>query len=304
MHVVGEILCLTTALFWAVSVTLFRGPIAEHGARTVNLAKCCTGALLQGITVLALGLGGSILAAEPRDLLVLAFSGVVGLTVGDTALFAAVSRLGVHRTLLLQTLAPVFTALLAAFLIGELPTPRQGAGAAVVLVGVALVVAPRPRRRPQAPLALAAGAPPVRLAGIAAAVLAALGQGAGVVLAKQGMQGIPVVPASFVRLAAGALGLIVLALAGRRLQRVGALAGSRSTLTRLLPATCLGTYLALFLMMEGIARTAAALAAVLLATGPVFSLFIEAALERRAPEPRGLVGTLLAVAGVALLSWR
>jgi len=320
MPLMGEIVCLLTALFWAVSVTMFRAPIAEHGARTVNLAKCAVGALLQGLTVMTLGLGGEIVAAAPRDLLLLGVSGMVGLSVGDTALFAAVSRLGVHRTLLLQTLAPVFAAIFAALWIDEVPTPRQALGAAIVLAGVALVVAPgraaAAHARPNAvepdgrdgdggrATGLSGFARRWALAGIAAAVLAALGQGTGLVLAKQGMNELHVVPASFVRLSAGALGLLLLAVAGRRLGRVRALAGSRSTLTRLLPATFLGTYLALFLMMAGVALAPAALAAVLLATAPVFSLFIESSIERRLPSARGLAGTLLAVAGVAVLGWR
>ena len=48
-----------------------------------------------------------MIAAPTPALLALAASGLVGITVGDTALFAAVVRIGVHRSLLLLTLAPV-----------------------------------------------------------------------------------------------------------------------------------------------------------------------------------------------------
>jgi len=51
-----------------------------------------------------------------------------------------VARLSVNRTLLLQTLAPVFTALIAWSWRHELPTPTAMLGAAVILGGVALVV--------------------------------------------------------------------------------------------------------------------------------------------------------------------
>lgn len=293
--VAGELVCLFTALLWAVAVTLFRGPIAEHGARAVNMTKCVVGALLQGLTVLALGLGGALATASPASLWLLASSGVVGLVLGDTALFVSVARIGVHRTLLLQTLSPIFAALLAATWSGEVPTARQAAGAAVILLGVGLVVAPaRFSREGQAV--------PWAAAGVGAGALAALGQGAGLVLAKAGMVEVPFVPASFIRLAAAAVGLLLIGLATGRMGRLPALARSRTTLTRLLPATFLGTYLALFLMMAGVALAPAAIAAVLLSTSPVFSLILESISERKAPDARRVIGTLLALAGVAVLT--
>jgi drug/metabolite transporter (DMT)-like permease len=288
----GEAACLSAALSWAVSLAIFSRPIGVHGARTVNLAKCLLGASLQGLTVLALGLAGSIAAAPSRALVFLAASGVVGLTLGDTALFAAVARIGVHRSLLLHTLSPIFAAAVAAAWQGEIPTPRQGLGALVVLAGIALVVAPERD---------AGGVRSWATAGILAGVLAAMGQGAGVVLAKAGAAAVPVVAASFVRLATAAVGLLLFALIGRRLGRLRGLVSEPGTPARLFSATFLGTYTGLFLMMAGVALAPASIAAVLLATTPVFSLIVTAILERRAPDLRGALGTVLAVAGVAVL---
>jgi drug/metabolite transporter (DMT)-like permease len=55
-------------------------------------------------------------------------------------------------------------------------------------------------------------------------------------------------------------------------------------------------------MMAGVALAPAPVAAVLLGTSPVFSLFLEAVVEKRPVTARGLLGTLLAVAGVGVLS--
>ena len=52
----------------------------------------------------------------------------------------------------------------------------------------------------------------------------------------------------------------------------------------------------------GLSLAPAAIAAVLLSTPPVFSLFIEAFVEKRPITLNGLAGTLLAVIGVAVLS--
>lgn len=292
MTFAGEFACLGAASLWAATVLLFRRPIRDHGPRTINLAKCLLAAVLQGATVVALGETQTLLRAPGAELAFLAVSGLVGLTLGDTALFAAVSRIGVHRTLLLQTLAPVFAAIFAAVWRGERPTGTEVAGTVLILAGVALVVAPRRGDAEDSGW---------DLPGIALSVLAALGQGAGVVLAKSGMESIPPVPASFFRLAVAAAGLVVLSLALRRLGRIVPLLRAPASLSRVVPATFLGTYIALFLMMAGVALAPAGVAAVLLATSPVFSLVFESVADRKPIAPRAALGTALAVAGVAVL---
>jgi drug/metabolite transporter (DMT)-like permease len=298
MPFAGEAVCLFTALLWAVAVSIFRGPVLEHGARTVNLAKLLIGAALQGLTVLVLGYGPTLGAASRGAFLVLAASGLIGLTVGDTALFGAVARLGIHRTLLLQTLAPVFAALFAWGWRSELPSGLEMLGAAVILSGVALVVAPR--RGSAADRSSTAAA--ALLPGLALGGLAALGQGVGLVLAKEGMTEVAVIPASFVRLASAALGLALFEIARGGTARFQGLLVAPAMGRRVLPATLLGTYLALFLMMLGIALVPAAVSATLLSVSPIYGMLIDTLIHRQPLTARGLLGTLLAVAGVAVLS--
>jgi drug/metabolite transporter (DMT)-like permease len=290
----GMVACLAAASCWAVAVTVFRRPIEAHGARTVNLVKCSLAAILQGLTVLVLTQQGAILEASARSLILIATSGVIGLAMGDTALFAAVARLGAHRTLLLQTLTPVFAAVMAAFWQAEIPSPRQSLGIALVLVGVATVIDPRSAFRRDG-----LGWSGV---GILLGALSAASQAGGIVLAKEGMQDVASMPASFVRLAAAALALVLVAAVTGRLRRVAGLLVDRPRMKRVVPATLLGTYLALFAMMAGVALAPAAIAAVLLSTSPIFSLFIDAWVRKQPIGAAALVGTLTAVAGVAVLT--
>jgi drug/metabolite transporter (DMT)-like permease len=289
----GEGACLTAAMLWAVAVVMFRAPIAAWGPRTTNLVKCLVATVLLVFTLPFFGWLSAFAAVPSRDLAWIAISGLVGLTLGDTALFAAVGKIGAHRTLVLQTSAPIFAGLLA-FAMGEQLSARQLAGAAVVLAGVMLVVGPGdPHRDGRTRHAAAAG--------IALAVLGAVGQGAGVVLAKQGMDVIGAMPATLIRLAAGTVGLL---LAGFVTGRTGTLhraIADRPSMRRAIPATVLGTYLALLLMMFGVALAPATIAAVLLATSPIFSLVVEALVDRQRPTAAAVLGTLIAVAGVAIL---
>jgi drug/metabolite transporter (DMT)-like permease len=294
MTALGELSCLAAALLWAVAVATFRSAIAEHGAPTINLIKCLLATVLLALTTVALGAWHSFALAPARDLVMLTASGLVGLTLGDTALFAAVTRIGVHRSLLMQTTAPLFAALLA-LATGEHLGPAQMAAGAVVLAGVALVIG-----RPAHPLE--ALDPRVRNVGLLLGLLAAFGQGAGVVLAKQGLDLLPVLPATLVRLGAASAGLLLVAAVNDRWRSAVAAASSTRTLRRVIPASVVGTYVAMLLMMVGVALAPASIAALLLATSPVFTLIIEAWQYRRMPGPSAVVGTLLAVAGVAWLT--
>ncbi len=286
----GQAACLSAAFLWAVSVSLFRRPIEKYGAPTINLAKCLLATVLQGVTVWAMGRADSLWSAPVAGLLLIAGSGLVGLVLGDTALFAAVSRIGVHRTLLLQTLSPAFAAIAAYLWLGERPTLIQSAGATLILAGIAVVVAPSGAARAMKPWGLSLG------------ILAALGQGGGIVMAKVGLAGVDLLAASCLRLGAATLGLALIGLVTPRFGRLWRLTVDVQAIGRVVPAIIMGTYIALFLMMAGIAMAPASIAAVLLSTTPVFSLFIEALVERRPVGLRGLVGTLTAVAGVAMLT--
>lgn len=298
----GEAACLAAALCWAVAVMLFRGPIAEHGARAVNLAKNSLAAVLLGITVLLFGQVPELLATPPDVLVVIAASALLGLSVGDTALFAAVRRLGAHRALLLMTLVPLFAALMARVFQHERLLPSQMLGGAIVLLGVAAVVAPDRRDRAGVEgLEDTKGARGLDLAGLGLGVLGAAGQAAGLVLAKSALATMPILGASFVRMTIGAAGLALMLAAGRRLEKSWHALRRRRALVAIVPPALLGTYVAFLLMMAGVAWAPAAVAAVLLGTSPVFSLFLEARAQGRRVSARHFFGTALAVAGVAVL---
>ncbi len=291
----GEGSCLLAASVWAVTVATFQRPIEAFGARTINLAKCVIASTLFLVTILALGRGGALTAAPFRDVTFVGLSGLVGLTAGDSALFAAVNRLGPYRALLLQTLAPVFTAVFALAWQREIPSGTHLAGMALTLLGVALVVAPRAGAGERI-------APSRRRAGVVFGVLAAVGQGGGIVLAKAGMGTLPSLNASFVRLGTAAVGLVLLGLLDGSLRRARDLSRTPQSLGRVVPAAFMGSYVGIFLMMFGVGQAPAAVAAVLLSTTPVFSLFLDVARGRERFTVRAVVGTLLAVAGVGVLT--
>jgi drug/metabolite transporter (DMT)-like permease len=108
-------------------------------------------------------------------------------------------------------------------------------------------------------------------------------------------------PATLLRLAAGTAGLLLAASLRGGVSKAVAAIGDTAPMKRMVPAAFLGTYLALLLMMLGVALAEATIAAVLLATSPIFSLVIESAVDRKRPTALAVIGTVIAVAGVAIL---
>ncbi len=287
----GELACLAASLCWAVAVALFRRPIAAEGAISVNFAKNTIATFLLGTTALLLGQLAALITAPATLVGALVLSGLLGLTLGDSALFLAVQRIGAHRALLFQTLAPIFAAIFSFLLTGELITLRQSAGVLLVLAGVAVVVAP----------ARGEEKTPMPWAGMAFAATSAFGQGSGIALTKTAMAVVPIFAASFVRQASAVAGLVLVLALQRRLRHSVTIFGAPQRLMPILVPAVLSAYIGFSLMMTGISRAPASVAAVLLAVSPVFSLFLDAAGGHAKITWRGLLGTLVAVSGVAVL---
>lgn len=131
---------------------------------------------------------------------VLAFSGMVGIFVGDTALFAAMNRLGPRRTGVLFATHAVFSALLGYFFLGERMGGQALLGAALVVGGVMTAVAWGRRKDETHAWEVTSGHWAM---GVALGLLAALCQALGSFIAKPVMaSGVDPVSATVVRVAA------------------------------------------------------------------------------------------------------
>ncbi|MFP4653996.1 MAG: EamA family transporter, partial [Phormidium sp.] len=131
----GEVAALLSALLWAIAAVLYQQVGDRIPPLQLTLLK---GAIAIALILLTLLLRGTVLPQIPgRSLLLLAASGGLGISLGDTAFFHALNRLGSRRTLLLQTLSPALTALIAAVVLAELLSPRSGIGMMLILLGVA-----------------------------------------------------------------------------------------------------------------------------------------------------------------------
>ena len=274
------------ALCWTLASSLWRRMPTALSASQLNLLK--NGLALVFLLPLLGRSGVAALGQEPRALLLLAASGVLGIAVGDSLFFAALRRIGTRRTLTLDAGGPAVTALLGMAALSERPSPLQWLGIALITAALWLVAgrdAEGARSRDWGlGVALALGA-------------LACGSG-GAVLARAALRSGAIAPldAAALRLLAAALVLLPLLPSLLHRPQVPRPVGRRWPLGVL--ATLLGTTAGIALQQTALLHLPGALAVALLATAPVMALPL-ASLEGDHPGRRGVCAALLGLAGVS-----
>ena len=293
-HPVGVASALTAAALWATVSFVYQHLGANIRPLALNFLKGCAGLLFMAPFLAWRGTLYVDLPAWPLVLLI--FGGMIGIGLGDTALFAALNRIGTRRTLLVaETLAPVFTVVLGWLLVGERLSPAVLLGLAVVIAGVVVALLPDGGRRLSDLFTWNAG--------FACAVVSALCQATGVVLSAMVFDQYEVDAAwtAFVRLLAGTAVLLLFAPAMPERFKLPHLRSTRVWLT-IAGCSLFGTAIGLVLLQVAVKNTFSGVAQTLISTSVLFALIISAVAGERIP-PQGWWGTLLAVVGVGLLCW-
>jgi drug/metabolite transporter (DMT)-like permease len=312
---VGELAGVFAALAWAGGSLLFerlgRGNHASAGA--INAAKCTVG--LAVLFAAGLAVNGSPLALSmaPPDLALLAASAVIGLAIGDTAFFGALREIGVSRSVLLLSTAPIFAVLIESAVRGAFPPGNDLAGIALTLAGLGVVLLGQGGGPPPSPASSdssaasvisAAAARPGRLGkGVALGALAGLSQGVGSLLSRAATRGsVDPLSASWLRLSVGLLTLLVVGTATGQARGWVRQLKTPGLFGRIAAASLLGTVLGLFLSQVSLARSSSGgVASTLLATSPIFALPLSHLWGGERITPRAVAGVALAFSGIALL---
>jgi drug/metabolite transporter (DMT)-like permease len=302
----GETMAVLAAMVFAWTSVFFTSAGQRLGVTLVNLLRLPGAALCLALTHRALH--GTF---WPQDLAWadqawLGVSGIVGLALGDSALFRAFTMIGPRRSMTMMALAPVVTVVLAWGLLGE----RLGL---LALLGIALTIGgviTATRGRPALTGRFAHPDARVLRAGILLGVAAAVGQGAGSVLAKLGMTGsgggagVAPLGATLIRLswAAAAYWLFVVPRLDVRAQ--AARLRDRRGVAALTVAILMGPFVSVWMSLVAIRHTEAGVAQVLLGMVPIFVVLPSWLVYRDRPTPRILLGIAVAVAGGGLLFLR
>lgn len=226
----------------------------------------------------------------------LALSGVIGLVIGDTCYFRSLQILGAKRCLVIQTSAPVFTAILGWIFLGEVLLWESCLGIVLTVAGIAIVVADRSGQSDEPGLF-----PGSLMAGVNFGMGAAICQAIGAVLSRHALQDCEPLEATFVRLSVAAVCALAIVVWNRQLFSTIKQVAQPEVLKRFLPAILCGTWIGLWFSQIAFNETNAAAAQTLLSTSPLFAIpMIWFWFGQRATQ-RVLIGSIIAVAGIFLI---
>jgi len=124
------------ALFWAISVVLFKRSSEQLDALSLNVFKTSLGFVLLLSTGAFLGFDG--VSRDPAVWLALAASGAVGIGIADTLMFEGLSLIGASRQALVDALYSPSVVLFSWWLLDESLSPRGWVGGALILSAVGL----------------------------------------------------------------------------------------------------------------------------------------------------------------------
>ncbi|WP_413164114.1 DMT family transporter [Capilliphycus salinus ALCB114379] len=289
----GEFAALLAAFFWSLSSVVYSQAGEKIPAIGLNLIK---GILAIAMLVLTLVLRGSLFPDIELTIIgLLLLSGIIGIAIGDSAYFTTLKCLGPRRALLMETLAPPLTAILAFIFLQERLPLSAWCGIILTVLGVAWVVTERVGDG-------VVGSTHLRR-GLLFGLLAEICQAVGIILSHLALTQTEISPlwSTLLRLSGGTVILILWLFVQR--QNVKLLLTplqSRRTFLVIGLATFLGTYLGIWLQQTALKFTAAGIAQALSSTSPLFVLPIAASLGDRV-SLRAILGAIVAIAGVVLL---
>lgn len=301
----GEIMALLAAFIFAWTSVFFTTAGRRLGVTTVNLFRLPGAALCLTLTHQILTGTWWPTDLAPLDQFWIGASGVIGLAIGDSALFKAFTLIGPRRSMTMMALAPVFTVIVAWFALAEHLGFWALSGIVLIIGGVVTANAGRVGTGTFANLSRSV----LRL-GLVLALIGSLGQGVGSALAKLGMMGSEIgggldpLGATLVRICWATIAYWLVVLPRQDFNALRRRLRDRRGVGALGIAILLGPYLSVWISLVAIRHTDAGIAQVLLGMVPIFVVVPAWIVYRDRPTVLSLAGIVAAVAGGALLFLR
>ncbi|WP_428774338.1 DMT family transporter [Vibrio sp.] len=290
-----EWLALAAAFLWAVASLLSVTPAQHLGTFAYSRWRMgCTSLILASMAWAT----GGWQTVELTSLSAMVLSGLIGIFIGDTALFACLNRMGPRQAGLLFSCHAVFSAVLGYFLFGESMTAWELIGASLVFSGVLTAIFFGRRGQANNRLEMVQGSV---WFGIALGLMAALCQALGGIIAKPVMQGpIDPVAASALRMISAFVAHCLLRLTGTKLARA-----TRPITWSILSVTAINGFLAMAvgmtLILYALREGNVGMVALLSSTTPIMLLPLLWWYTKQRPNRFAWLGACLAVVGTSIL---
>jgi drug/metabolite transporter (DMT)-like permease len=296
MPFIGELSALATAFCWSGSSIAFTAASERIGSLQLNINRMILGVFLLLTTILVLNLD---YAVSYYQLIFLVASGFLGFVIGDSFLFQAFRMIGARIGMLMMSLVPAISSVLAYFFLHEVINLWGIFGIVITMCGIGLVILQKNSG--------ALSKYKLSKTGIFYGFMGALGQGAGMILAKFAFEEghINGFVATFIRLTAAVIIFLPLAILARKYKNpVKVYKKDIKALTFTFTGTIFGPFFGVTCSLIAIANTKIGIASTIMATVPVIMLPLVRLIYREKLTWPSIVGAFIAVGGVAILFLR
>lgn len=290
-----EWLALGAAFLWAISSLISVTPSRHLGSFAYSRWRMgCTAVIL---SVMAFITGGW-LTVTATHITPMLLSGVIGIFIGDTALFACMNRMGPRQAGLLFSCHAVFSAVLGYFLFSETMHGTELLGASLVFTGVMTAIFFGKRKQGEHDWEAVQGSVWI---GIGLGLLAALCQALGGIIAK------PVMQTAIDPIAASAIRMICAFIAHALFRATGATVAKpiKPITLRIFGITFINGFLAMAvgmtLILYALRDGNVGMVALLSSTTPIMVLPLLWLYIRQRPNRFAWFGAILAVVGTGIL---
>jgi len=256
-------------------------------AVSMNIGKGILALIVMGLILLPSG----IVVGNVQTISLLAISGILGITFGDTLYFMTLSRLGSRLTLLLGSLIPVTTAIIAAIFLHESISLVSWMGIALTISGVTYVMWER------------SGDEQVSkrwLQGVGIGLVFVLANSLSIIFSKLGVEDIPSMDATFMRQVWAMVGFAFWGLVTANMLSWTKPLSNPRLVKPLLVAAFIGAFLGTWLSIFALKYTYVTVATVLNSTSPLFILPLAVWVLKEKVTVRAILGALIALAGITL----
>jgi len=284
----GEIAGLGVSVCWTMSALFFEKAGNRIGSLSVNIIRLFLAIVFLGLTTLVTR--GFLLPmdATPYQWFWLGLSGVIGFYLGDMVLFKSYSIIGSRTAALIMSFAPMLTAIIGWFFLGEILTGKNIIAIVISMAGIIIAISNRKMKLN------------IPMKGFLLAFGGALGQAVGLILSKKGMGEYDAVAATQIRAIFGFMSFAVMITIFRRWGKIAEAMRNKSGMKAVTIGAFFGPFVGVSLSLFAIQHTKTGIASTLMALVPIFIIWPSAVMFGEKVKPQQIIGAVITIVGVSL----
>ena len=297
MPFLGEIAAIGTSICFSIGPTFFTLAGRKTGSVVVNRSRLLIAAvILMGVHWIMYGSPLPFDAGADRWIW-FTLSGVLGLTLGDAALFQAFVMLGPRITMLVFSVSPIFSAIFGWFFFGETTTFYQILAIGLTLGGIAWVTSSKGDELPNNLDRKS------YIKGLFFAFLGAIGQAVGLFTAKMGLvENYSTISGIVMRMVTAMVAIWLWTILTKKSKETFQILKANPTALKFIfIATLIGPITGVWLSLVSVQASNLGVASTLQSLPPIFLLPISYFVFKEKINSKAIIGTLLALIGVGIL---